>query len=106
MKYIVCLLALAAIVWAVYPVARLFLNPKDGREGLLVVLPLKGHVEDVELRVRGAVRLAGRVHATVLLADFRADGETREICTRLCREFDSVELIDGNAIAERAGKDR
>ena len=73
-----------------------------------IVLPVSGHVEDIELQVRAAVSRRRKLrNAAIFLADFGADSETAEIGRRLCREFAMVEwmspdLLDGR-LREMAG---
>ncbi len=78
------------------------MRPGERGEGAFLVLPVSGHVEDIELRVRMLVNAGRKLRgASIVLADFGADRETEEICRRLCREFGTVKLLDGNRLAER-----
>lgn len=68
-----------------------------------IVLPVSGHVEDIEFRIRGAAvrrRRMGR-HLRIYLANFGADAETAEIAKRMCEEFEGIEWVEG---CELAGK--
>ena len=98
-RYLVFILVFMVLLWAVWSVAGLFLRSDGKGEGVFIVLPVAGHTEDIEIRVRslicGSRSLRG---AAILLADFGADGETAEICRRLCEEFEKVEWIDGNDV--------
>ena len=82
--------AAAAVWWLLFrrPVAR-----DIGRRcGAVVLLPLKGHVEDAEYRIRAAVAWARG--AEVYVADCGADRETAEIAARLCGEYPSAHWLE------------
>ncbi|MBQ1397066.1 MAG: hypothetical protein IIY89_01075 [Clostridia bacterium] len=102
MRYILITLGWLALMWAALSVARIVLRPGGRGRGAFVVLPVAGHVEDVELRVRRLVRGVRSLRgAVILLTDFGADAETADICRRLCREFGNVEMIDGREMVKR-----
>ena len=76
--------------------------PTEGAERSCIVLPVSGHEEDIELRVRSLVSRTRRLRgAAIILADFGADSETAEIARRLCREFGTVECLSPEELAER-----
>lgn len=103
MKWVFLVMVLAGLFAAAVRTVKKAVLPDDGEEEILVVLPVREHREDVELRVRGLVCACRRIRgASVILADFGADGETAEICRRLCEEFANVELMDGNHLEDRA----
>ena len=103
MAYFLLLIVLASggAAWAVWSVMKLFLGGGGEKQSCYVVLPVAGHVEDIELRVRQAVRNARRAHAALLIADFGADAETADLCRRLCRAFPTAELLDGSELEKR-----
>ena len=99
MRYILLTLGFILLVSAVVTIAKAVLPSGKTQDSAFVVLPVSGHVEDIELRVRELVRGSrGLRGAAIILADFGADGETAEICRRLCREFDTVRWIAGTAL--------
>ena len=105
MKTVFVILAFLIAVLAAFPALKAILCPSGRGEGTFIVLPVAGHVEDIELRVRRAVCAAGRLRGAVItVADFGADSETAEIIRRLCREYDALEVIDGNDLVGRLTK--
>lgn len=64
-----------------------------------IVIPVKGHREDIEFVIRGTA--ASRQRDTVILvADFGADRETAAIARRLCEEYDRMKWIRGDGISQ------
>lgn len=62
-----------------------------------IILPVKGHMEDIEFRIRGAMarrRKVGNHISKIYLTDFGADAETAEIAKRMCSEFEILEWVD------------
>lgn len=60
-----------------------------------IILPVKGHMEDIEFRIRGALARRRRAHISkIYLADFGADDETAEIARKMCGEFEVLEWVD------------
>ncbi len=90
-------LCFCGIVSVVSAICLWFYNNGNGM-GEYIVLPVKGHMEDIEFRIRGAIvrrRRASRRLPQIYLADFGADSETAEIAKRLCDEFDVLKWVDG-----------
>lgn len=92
----------AAMMWGMLMGLLLLLSgAKDCRSTCLVV-PLAGHVEDVELLVRetvAAVRRTGLRGAVIYVADFGADEETAAIAQRLCEEFGVTEWVPSGELS-------
>jgi hypothetical protein len=102
MKWLILATVLTGLLAAGFTAMKKAALPGRGEEEVLVVLTVRGHREDVELRVRELVCAARRIRgASIILADFGADGETAEICSRLCGEFANVELIEGAFLENR-----
>ncbi len=90
--YLMLVLAVVVIPSAVIAVG-MWSGLSDRPEKGCVVLPVSGHVEDIELRVRAAVFHRRRTGTEIYIADFGADAETAEIAHRLCLELDAVEWM-------------
>lgn len=102
MKFFLLALAVIGLLSVILPIAGTILIPVKTEKNAFVVLPVSGHVEDIELRVRELVRESRGLRGTsVIIADFGADGETTEICRRLCLEFGNVEMVKGSGLYER-----
>lgn len=87
------MLPVAAVIgWALF---RLPVGCGFGRRcGAVVVLPLRGHMEDAEYRIRGTAAWARG--AAVYVVNCGADEETAEIAARLCEEIPSVYWVDAS----------
>lgn len=97
---LLCFLGLVSVISAV---CSWFFNVSGGA-GECIVLPVKGHMEDIEFRIRGAIvrrRRASRRLPKIYLADFGADAETAEIAKRMCGEFDVLEWVDGTELGKK-----
>lgn len=78
---------------------------------LVSVMPLSGHIEDVELIVRGLISRQRWNHrrtcTTIVLVDAGMDEETREICERISKDRSGVLVCDncqvGNLIERGMG---
>ena len=100
---IVGLLCFCGLISVISAVCSWFYNAGGGA-GECIVLPVKGHMEDIEFRIRGAMvrrRRASRRLSKIYLADFGADDETAEIARRICGEFDVLEWVDGTELTKR-----
>ena len=86
MKYILFALALAAVGLAFAMAAVILARPCGPGCGAFVVLPVSGHMDDIELRIRKLVRESrGLPGAAIVIADLGADSETADICRMICR---------------------
>lgn len=97
------LLSFCGLVSVISAVCSWFYNVNGGA-GECIVLPVKGHMEDIEYRIRGAIvrrRRASRRLSKIYLADFGADDETAEIAKRMCGEFDILEWVDGSELTKK-----
>lgn len=58
-------------------------------ERTLILIPVSGHMGDIEYVLRQAAEMAGRVDmpCRCVICDMGADGETLEICRRFAEEF-------------------
>lgn len=96
--------AAVALLWGVMRgIAALYGGEKaDGGE--CIVLPVAGHREDVEFRIREAVarvRRSGLRGAVIYVTDFGADSETAEIAARMCREFGMTEWVSRDELTQK-----
>lgn len=98
----------AAMMWGMFTgISMMFSGAKDCM-GECIVLPISGHMEDVELRIREAVSQARRLGlrgAAVYVADFGADSETADICERMCSQFGVTQWVSREELANRIGQD-
>lgn len=103
----ILIVAAIALLWGVMMgIAVLFGGEKDSG-GACIVLPIVGHKEDVEFRIREAVsqvRRSGLRGAVIYVADFGTDSETAEIAARMCREFSMTEWVSREELTERIYK--
>lgn len=104
---ILLIVAAIALLWGVMMgIATLFGGGKDGG-GKCIVLPVAGHREDIEFRIREAVsqvQRSGLRGAVIYVTDFGADSETAEIAARMCREFGMTEWVGCEELTERIGR--
>lgn len=96
----------AAMMWGMLTgIGMMFSGTKDCG-GVCIVLPVAGHMEDVEFRIREAVsraRQLGLRGAVIYVTDFGADSETAEIAERMCDEFSVTEWVSSEELADRIG---
>ena len=105
MKYILFALALAAVGLAFAMAAVILARPCGPGCGAFVVLPVSGHMDDIELRIRKLVRESrGLPGAAIVIADLGVDSETADICRMICREFEHVSMIKGEEMTLLLGK--
>lgn len=93
------LVGICSIISALY----LSFYSTNGSAREYLILPVKGHMEDIEFRIRGAMarrRKAGNHISKIYLADFGADDETVEIARRMCGEFEVLEWVDSFELTE------
>lgn len=93
----VVLLAVWGLVDLVRRVEEYLLNCREKRYHITVI-PLQGHVENVEYIVRSAVsEVTAKSHCIsgeVVLVDNGVDNETMALCKNMCKEVNSVVLCD------------
>ncbi len=92
------LLGAAATLWVITALIGMALYQPDCEERTYIVIPVKGHREDIEFVIRGVVASRQR-GAVILVADFGADKETAAIAGHLCNEYERMEWVRGEAIA-------
>ncbi len=66
----------------------------------ICVLPLEGHIEQVEGIVRAVWRNLYGKRPRMYLCDLGMDAETREICRLLCTEHSNITLCTREQLAE------
>ena len=94
MLVLVLLLALYGCMELIRRAAARIMRPPEPRSGILV-LPLSGHCDDAEYRIRTAAaqaRWAEEIAGTVLILDLGMDEETRLLAERVCAEYPAVRL--------------
>ncbi len=93
------ILGAAVVLWIVTALIGMVLYQSGGTEREYIVIPVKGHREDIEFVIRRAV--ASRQRGTVVIvADFGTDAETASIARRLCDECERVEWVRGEAVEQ------
>ncbi|MBP3388255.1 MAG: hypothetical protein J6K98_00105 [Clostridia bacterium] len=65
-----------------------------GSRQALLLLPLSGHCEDVEFRVRSCLHTASGLRRPLLVVDTGLDPESRALAEEICRRFEGVWLCD------------
>lgn len=95
-------LAFVGIIGVISVLALSFYHVSGDTEEY-IVLPVSGHMEDIEFRIRGTAVRRRRVsrHARIYLVNFGADAETAEIAKRMCREFEGLEWVEGTELTEK-----
>lgn len=94
MLVLVLLLALYGCMELIRRAAMRIMRPSVPHPGLLV-LPLGGHCDDVEYRIRSVVaqtRWTEEAPGGILLLDTGMDEETRALAERICLEYPAVRL--------------
>lgn len=90
LTFSVIFLALIGVVEVVRALLLAFFPPKKGTNYLLVV-PLFGHIEDVEYILRNAALRArligGAGYSSLIVLDCGMDKETKDICAAVCDEL-------------------
>lgn len=67
----------------------------------VAMLPLKGHVEDVEGQIR---QLKDCWSSSILILDLGMDSETREICYRMESDFSEIAVETPGSLMNRINK--
>lgn len=95
MQYIInfSIVFLAAVgALEVIRVLLLIIFSPNKKTKYLLVLPLFGHIEEVEYILRNAATRArligGAEYTSLIILDCGMDNETRALCSALCRELD------------------
>lgn len=96
---VLALVGICSIISALY----VSLYSAKGAAKEYVVLPVKGHMEDIEFHIRGTVarmRKSGSCTSKIYLVDFGTDDETAEIAKKMCSEFEILEWVDSFELAK------
>lgn len=93
----VACLAVFGLVWAFRIVSMALLSRSDLKEGFMLILPVCGHDEAIEMTLRGLVADAkwlggGGKPQRVICLDLGLDAETRKICKIFSEEYNFIEL--------------
>lgn len=100
-----------ALVWVIcvcmvlvfLPAPRLWGDgrPKAAEPPMLLLLPLRGRLEDAERLLReAAALLEGRRRGQLLLLDLGMEPETREVCRMFCRDFPLAGLVEKRQVCD------
>ena len=65
---------------------------RTGRRNAFVLLPLSGHCEDVEYRVRGCLHTASESRLPLLVVDAGLDEASRTLAEEVCGRLEGVYL--------------
>lgn len=106
MEYALFALFMIACIFAAIELVRLmvrYLTVWKAAPKVVVALPVRGKMEDVEYQVRGLLLKCGweNCGGKLLLVDLGADEETLDICRRLCQEDSRLELCLASQLEER-----
>lgn len=92
MELSVLIFAVIGIAEILRTVAMCILSPKN-EDKMIIIVPIKGHREDVEMLLRGASYKAKfcnvRKTPKLIILDCGMDDETLDICRVYCKEFNS-----------------
>ena len=73
-----------------------FLSQKEFSENTVLLIPVYGHNESIEMVLRNAIAsgkwLSGTKSRPVICLDLGMDAETKKICEIFCEEYDFIEL--------------
>ncbi len=100
MSILCLLLALLGLAWLIRLAAMRLMIPKaSGRRALLVLL----EEETAEFELRAALectRWAERCCPIILAVDCGLEGPTKQICRRLCAEYENIALLPADALPD------
>ncbi len=93
------LLLLAAVIGFVhiFGVIERKLIFRKGKPSIISVIPLKGHIEEIEAMIRDTLsyrRVRGTNMDAIVLVDTGLDAETRDICEKISKDYSGVVLCD------------
>lgn len=97
----VCFFCFVGMLEVIREVERL-IQRSAGRVPALVLLPLRGEVEDIELVLRGVVNTLEDCpqleNSAVAIVDLGMARDTREICRLFSRDFHCVQVFEKDEI--------
>lgn len=95
------ILSILGLVSIVKKIIMWLLKYDDGE--IITVIPIKGHCENIEYRIRCAYEKANWsvANSRVICLDKGMDKETREICQKVCERF-GIEIINSPTLAQVA----
>lgn len=95
------ILSIVGLVTVVKKLAMMILKCDEG--SIVTVIPIEGHCENVEYRIRCAYERANwsAADSQLICLDKGMDKETREICQRVCERF-GIEIIQSRTCKNQA----
>ncbi|MCI8497177.1 MAG: hypothetical protein HFE85_02850 [Clostridiales bacterium] len=94
-QIVLLILVLLGLVYLMRLLMMKLLSPGQEND-FLVLVPVYGHREDVELMLRSAAARArwfGKRRMIVTVLDCGMDEETENLCRRLCRELRCAQIV-------------
>ena len=71
-----------------------------GARQAVLLLPLSGHCEDAEYRIRGCLRAAAETRLPVWVVDAGLDPPSRELVQEVCGRMEGVRFLPSEKILE------
>lgn len=95
------ILSIFGLVNIVRKIIMWLLKYDDGE--IITVIPIKGHCENIEYRIRCAYERANwsSENHHIICLDKGMDDETRRLCSKICERF-GIELIISPTLAQAA----
>ena len=101
---IVGMLSLAGMVWLVQCLEKKMLSHRRLRR-VIAVLPAQGHIEEVELLLRGFAAQAEEgalgLDPAIVVLDLKMDRETKDICRCISTEYEMFEICTPDEVGAR-----
>lgn len=93
------MLSILGLVTAVKKLMMLVLKCNEGN--IITVIPIDGHCENVEYRIRCAYERANwsAANSRIICLDKGMDKETRKICYKVCERF-GIEIISSSVLTK------
>lgn len=95
------ILSILGLVSIVKKIIMWLLKYDDGE--IITVIPIKGHCENIEYRIRCAYERANwsSENHHIICLDKGMDDETRRLCSKICDRF-GIEIISSPTLAQVA----
>lgn len=104
--YILCFVILTfAVAIGLVKLTELFWSSIKNYQNKIIIVPVGGHVEDIEIFVRSLINKAKGANIglieNIIIADMGADEETALICRRLEEQYEFIYFCEGKDISEK-----
>lgn len=92
------LLVLNVVNYVEYILRWIYLDTCQTSELEVIVLPIKGHYDDIEYSIRSTFILdslnSKKYNLKIICLNLGMDNETQKICSLLSRDFSCLKIID------------